>query len=388
MDGGPGPTGGLRVALVCPYSLSRPGGVQGQVLGLARTLGARGHAVTVFAPTDGPVVPPDGVELVVTGHSTSLRANGSVAPVSVSPSAARQALAELRRRGPDVVHVHEPFAPGLSYALLAGRDLPPLVATFHRSGGSVLYTLLRPLARRFADHLAARVAVSEAAAATARQALGGRYEVLFNGIEVDRFADVDPWPTSGPSVLFLGRHEGRKGLAVLLEACDRLGATAPTPGPGGPPVLWVAGDGPETATLRERHPESATVRWLGVVDEDEKVRRLVAADVLVAPALGGESFGLVLLEGMASRAVVVASDIDGYRDAAGGRVVLVPPGDPTALATALAGVLAGTAAPVDGSGTRATWLDAGAARADRWSMDTLAGHYEDLYRRLVVRPLS
>jgi phosphatidyl-myo-inositol alpha-mannosyltransferase len=385
VSGSPGPSGGLRVALVCPYSLSRPGGVQGQVLGLARSLTARGHAVTVFAPTDGPVTAPDGVALVPTGHSTSLRANGSVAPVSVSPAAARRGLAELRSGRPDVVHVHEPFAPGLPYALLASRDVPPMIATFHRSGGSVLYTLLRPLARRVAGRLGSRVAVSAAAASTARHALGGEYDILFNGIEVDRFAGVDPWPTTGPAVLFLGRHEGRKGLAVLLAAWDRLAEVTPE-GPGGRPVLWVAGDGPETGALRVRHPESDTVRWLGVVDEDEKVRRLVAADVLAAPALGGESFGLVLLEGMAARAVVVASDIDGYRDAAGGRAVLVPPADPAALARALSGVLGGALAPDDGSGDRAGWLEAAAARADGWSMAALAEQYEQRYRALVVRP--
>ena len=218
MDEGPGGAGTLRVALVCPYSLSRPGGVQGQVLGLARSLTGRGHIVTVFAPVDKPFQPPDGVELVATGHSTSLRANGSVAPVSLSPAAARHALAELRSRRPDVVHVHEPFAPGMPYALLVARDLPPLVGTFHRSGGSALYTLLAPVSRRLATRLAVRCAVSDAAAATARAALGGTYEVLFNGIELDRFDGVVPFPTTGPSVLFLGRHEDRKGLGVLLGA--------------------------------------------------------------------------------------------------------------------------------------------------------------------------
>jgi len=401
VPGDPGSAGGLRVALVCPYSLSRPGGVQGQVLGLARTLTARGNTVTVFAPVDGPVIAPEGVELVATGHSTALRANGSVAPVSVSPAAAGRALADLRDGAPDVVHVHEPFAPGLPYALLVARRVPPVVATFHRSGGSVLYSLLRPVTRRLADRLAVRVAVSEAAATTARNALGGRYEVLFNGIEIDRFTGVEPWPTTGPTVLFLGRHEGRKGLAILLDAWSRLdvggcgsssgsgSASASTSGSAsdGRPVLWVAGDGPETAAQRERHPESPTVRWLGVVDEVEKVRRLVAADALAAPALGGESFGLVLLEGMAARAVVVASDIDGYRDAAGGRAVLVPPGDPSALAAGLTAVLDGDLAPGDGSGDRAGWLDAGVERAQQWSMDTLAGRYESLYRRAMVGSL-
>lgn len=425
MAGGTRGTGGLRVALVCPYSLSRPGGVQGQVLGLARCLVDRGHSVTVFAPVDGDVAPPEGVELVATGHSTALPANGSVAPVSVSPRAARRALRELRARTPDVVHVHEPFAPGMTYALLAARGVPPIVATFHRSGGSALYTLLRPLARRMAGHLAVRTAVSDAAAATAHHALGGRYEVLFNGVEVDRFVGVAPWPTSGPTVLFLGRHEERKGLGVLLEAWrlladagDTVGGTGTGSGTGSdtgsdsgvadgaadaavapagarssrPPVLWLAGDGPETAALRRRSPDSESVRWLGVVDEEEKIRRLVGADVVAAPALGGESFGLVLLEGMAARAVVVASDIDGYRDAAGGRAVLVPPGDAPALATALRGVLDGSLARgADGDddgddegSSRAAWLDAGAERAGQWSMATLAQRYEDLYRGAVV----
>ncbi len=397
MEGGPGGVGRLRVALVCPYSLSRPGGVQGQVLGLARTLTARGHAVAVFAPADGSVVPPDGVELVTTGHSTALRANGSVAPVSVSPGAVRRALAELRAWAPDVVHVHEPFAPGLAYALLAAHGLPPIVATFHRSGGSVLYRLLGPVARRFAGRLAARVAVSEAAASTARQALGGTYEVLFNGIEVDRFTAVAPWPTTGRAVLFLGRHEERKGLAVLLAAWRQFVTAGPVAGTlGRSPVLWVAGDGPETAALRRSFPPSDSVHWLGIVDEEEKVRRLLAAEVLVAPALGGESFGLVLLEGMAARAVVVASDIDGYRDAAGGCAVLVPPGDAHALAGAVRGVLDGDLAHAgtlaqdedcathEDCATREHWLDAGVARADAWSMASLAGRYEDLYRRVVV----
>ena len=379
------------MALVCPYSLSRPGGVQGQVLGLARGLTARGHVVTVFAPVDGQVAAPVGVEIVAAGHSTSLRANGSVAPVSISPVAVRRALGELRARRPDVVHVHEPFAPGLSYGLLTARDIPPLVGTFHRSGGSALYTVLGPAARRLAARLAVRCAVSDAAAATARAALGGTYELLFNGIDLGQFDGVVPYPTTAPTVLFLGRHEERKGLGVLLDAWDQLLDGGPVgEDPDRPPVLWVAGDGPETSVLRRRHPESDSVHWLGVLDEDDKVRRLVGADVLAAPSLGGESFGLVLLEGMGAGTVVVASDIDGYRDAAGGRAVMVPPGDSRALATGIRGVLDGDLAPAPGTGPdgpndRREWLRAGTERAAQWSMASLAGKYEDLYRSVLVR---
>jgi len=378
-SGGPGAEG-LRVALVCPYSLSRPGGVQGQVLGLARSLSRRGHEVTVCAPVDRSEDVPTGVRFVDGGRSTSLRANGSVAPVALSPRSALRAAAAVRDLAPDVVHVHEPFAPGLPYALLAGRAPAPLVGTFHRSGGSVFYTLLAPVTRPLARRLALRCAVSEAAAATATRALGGRFEVLYNGVEVDRYRGVVPWSTDGPTVLFLGRHEERKGLAVLLDAWRQVAGEGPGGGPG--PVLWVAGDGPATAGLRARHPESATVHWLGVLSEEEKERRLVAADVLAAPSLGGESFGLVLVEAMAARTVVVASDIDGYRQAAGGCAVLTPPGDPVALAVALAGVLEGRLATTDGD--RGEWLATAVARAGGWAMASLATRYEEHYRELVV----
>ena len=314
------------------------------------------------------------------GRSTSLPANGSVAPVALSPRSARRALEALRARDVDVVHVHEPFAPGLPYALLTARDVPPMVGTFHRSGASILYSALAPLARPLARRLTIRCAVSEAAAATASSALGGQFEVLYNGIEVDRPDGIEPWPTRGPTVLFLGRHEERKGLSVLLEAWPTV--VAAHAADGSAPVLWVAGDGPATESLRARYPGSATVEWLGVVGESEKDRRLVAADVLAAPSLAGESFGLVLLEAMAARTVVVASDIDGYRQAAGGRAVLVAPGDPDALAGALTGVLDGRLACA--ATGRAGWLEAGAERAAGWSMASLAGRYADLYSRALV----
>jgi len=377
----------LHIALVCPYSLSRPGGVQGQVVGLARAHRAAGHRVTVFAPVDDAGHAPDGIELVATGRSVSLPANGSVAPVSLSIRAAARGLAAIESGGFDVVHVHEPFTPGLPYGLLMGRRVPPLVATFHRNGGSVLYTALGPLARRLAGRFAVRTAVSESARSTAAHALGGTYQVGFNGIEVDRYREVAPWPGERPTILFLGRHEERKGLGVLLDAFDRLSALPPIAAPtghAGRPVLWIAGDGPRTDALRRLHPESSAVAWLGVIPEAEKLRRLAAADVLCAPSLGGESFGMVLLEAMAARVPVVASAIDGYQAAAGECAVLVPPGDREALSGALAGVLRGDLAVVDGS--RHRWLSAGAERADRWSMGRLAEWYSGWYRRAMVGP--
>ncbi len=300
----------------------------------------------------------------------------------------------MRSIGFDVVHVHEPFTPGLPYGLLVSRDLPPLVATFHRSGGSPLYAALRPVTRRLAGRFAVRCAVSAAARSTAIDALGGTYELGFNGVDVDHYRGVDPWPTERPTVLFLGRHEERKGLAVLLEAFESL--TAPASDGRETrmerPVLWIAGDGPQTVALRRLHPESPDIRWLGVVPEDDKVRRLVAADLLCAPSLGGESFGMVLLEAMAARTLVVGSDIDGYRDATGGHAVLVPPGDARALTAALADALDGSS-PTTRQGRGRGWgrdgtagprLDAAASWAAHWSMDRLAEWYEDIYSSAMV----
>ncbi len=398
-DAGRSSTSALDIALVCPYSLSRPGGVQGQVLGLARVHAASGHRVVVFAPVDVPVEMPSGVELVPTGRSFRVPANGSVAPVSLSIPAAASSLRVLRAGHFDVVHVHEPFAPGLPYGLLLGRELPPLVATFHRSGSSAFYSLLSPIARRLAGRIAVRTAVSEAARLTAAAALGGTYEIGFNGIEVDRYRNAVAWPKERPTVLFLGRHEERKGLAVLLEAFDRMTGH---PGLPGRPQLWIAGDGPDTASLQRLHPDSADRTWLGVIPEQEKLRRLAAADVLCAPSLGGESFGVVLLEAMAARVPVVASDIEGYRDAAGGCAVLVPPGEAGALAEALAGVVSyrlALSGPTKSGSTgsrpgdeleksRQAWLSAGSRRAERWSMERLAEWYVGWYRASMVQSRS
>jgi len=388
----------LRVAMVCPYSLDRPGGVQNQAVGLARRLGERGHHVVVFAPVDDPAEGTrrrDGVEVVPTGAPVHLPANGSVAPVSLSPLGVWRGARVLRQGRFDVVHVHEPFAPGLAYALMATGSLPPLVATFHRSGASGWYRALRPAAVAAALRLAARCAVSEAAAATARRVLGGEYEILFNGIDIEGFSGISGTPTSGPTVLFLGRHEPRKGLAVLLDAHARLESRRAQPNGDPPPqpvTLWVGGDGPETAVLRARYPPSPTRHWLGVLSEAEKRSRLVGADVLCAPSLAGESFGIVLLEAMAAGTRVVASDIDGYRDAGGGYAALVPPGDPEALARALARVLlparAGAQAGAQ-AGAPDPIADLGAladarAHANRWSLRELAAAYEHVYRRVIA----
>ena len=362
----------MRVALVCPYDLSRPGGVQGQVLDLARALGELGHDSLVLAPGSAPPPGPR-VTVVGLGRAVAVPANGSVAPVALDPRAAARARRAVRVAGVDVVHLHEPLAPVAGYGcLLGGKE--PTVATFPRAGAGAGYRLLGVLARPAARRLAARCAVSPPAAATASAVLPGTYEVVGNGVDVERFARATPWPTEGPTVLFVGRHERRKGLGVLLDAFGRLDETGA--------VLWVVGRGPQTDALRARPSAGSRVRWLGTVDDDELASRLAGADVLCAPSLGGESFGMVLAEAMAARTAVVASDLPGYAFVAGDHARLVPPGDAGALAAALVEMLTDATQATGAASPGA--LDAARAHAATWSMARLSRRYAALYEAVAA----
>jgi phosphatidylinositol alpha-mannosyltransferase len=211
--------------------------------------------------------------------------------------------------------------------------------------------------------------VSEDARELAASAAAGEYTLLFNGVELDLYRTAEPWPTEGPTIFFCGRHEPRKGLAVLLEAMAGLSADV---------RLWVGSDGPETAALRSRWAGDPRVEWLGRLSDDEKVRRLAGADVFCAPSLRGESFGVVLIEAMAAETPIVATELPGYANVAraGQDAELVRPGDPRALAAALTLVLQDP--------ERAEKLVAsGRSRAEEFSMDRLADRYVVLYSSLV-----
>ncbi len=354
----------MRIGMVCPYSISVPGGVQEQVLGLARALRALGHPTRVLAPSDGP--PPDGW-VTPLGNSIPTAANGSVAPIAPDPSAQLRLIRAVRDEGFDVLHLHEPLVPGACMTACLLKPAP-LVGTFHAAGNSASYEFLTPPLRWLAGRLDARAVVSAEAEALAVEHLGGNYEPMFNGIEIDRFASVEPWPADGPTILFLGRHEPRKGLDVLLDALANL-----------PPdiTVWVGSDGPDTERLKQRHAGDPRVHWLGRLTDEEKRRRLRGADVFCAPSLRGESFGVVLLEAMAAQTTIVASDLSGYRlvarpDRDG---LLVPPGDAVALAEALGRALGDP-------NLQRRLVTSGVARAQEFSMATLAERYLAMYERV------
>ncbi len=351
--------------MLCPYSLTIPGGVQQQVLGLAASLRRAGHEVRVLGPCDGP--PPDPF-VTPLGNSLPTSTNGSVAPLAPDVSAALRTIRALNDEDFDVLHVHEPLVPGPTLTAVLVK-LAPVVGTFHTAGESGAYKAFwRPLSR-IAERIDIRVAVSKDAVELARRWIGGEYEVLFNGIDLEAYAG-ESGPDREKAIFFVGRHEPRKGLGVLLEAMAHLPDDT---------SLWVASEGPETAALRERHGADPRIEWLGRISDEEKVARMKRAAVFCAPSLRGESFGVVLLEAMAAGTPVVASDIDGYRNVAtdGETAALVPPGDPVALASALARAVADP-----------WWADrmraAGRAHAEGYSMDRLAGLYVGLYERALA----
>ncbi len=356
----------LRVGLVCPYSVTIPGGVQGQVLGLARVLRASGVEARVLAPCDG--APPERF-ITPLGNSLPTAANGSMAPLAPDPACALRTMRALVDEGFDVVHVHEPLAPGPTITALV-LDNAPILGTFHAAGDSTSYRLINGPLNWAAGRIDHRVAVSEDAKALAERYLPGEYEVLWNGVEIERYRDAEPLKGEGPTIFFCGRHEPRKGLSVLLEAMAELPDEV---------HLWVASDGPETATLRAAHVDDTRITWLGRLTDAEKMARLAGADVFCAPSLRGESFGVVLIEAMAARTPVVASDIPGYRNVAraGVDALLVAPGDVGALAGALRTVLAD-------SGLADRLRRDAADRAETFSMDRLADTYVERYDRLAA----
>lgn len=330
----------MRIGLVCPYSWNVPGGVQSHVRDLAEALIAAGHSVSVLCPADPGTPLPRYV--VPAGRAVPVRYNGSVARLQFGPVAATRVRRWLREGDFDVLHVHEPVAPSVSLlACMLARG--PIVATFHTSNPRSRSLLAaQGMLQPFLERIRGRIAVSTAARQVQVEHLGGDAVEIPNGVAVSRFAGAVPlpgYPREGGTLGFIGRYdEPRKGMDVLVRALARLGPTRPGL------RLLVAGQG-DTDAFRSRLPEpvAGQVLLLGVVSERDKARLLASVDVYCAPNLGGESFGVILLEAMAAGTAIVASDLPAFRrvlDADGGLAGEVfPPGDAPALAMALAGLL-------------------------------------------------
>ncbi|MBV9535780.1 MAG: flippase-like domain-containing protein [Solirubrobacterales bacterium] len=335
----------MRIALVSPYSWTYPGGVTRHIEALAEQFIEEGHHVRVLAPFDPhdrlaaalhrgawpqPLGQPE--YLLSLGRTVGLKANGAVSNVSVTSYGVSTMHQALRSGGFDLVHIHEPMAPVLCWI---GTDQTrlPLVGTFHTYSTNRFSNGVANLlgARRMLNRLHVRIAVSEAAAWTNRRFFGGHYRLIPNGVHVDSSSALAA--ASRPvgdrlKIVFVGQAVERKGLPVLLRAFEALREHIPC-------ELTLIGPSPQE--LEPLLLDGRDVRALGKVDEAGKRGELERADLLCAPSLGGESFGMVLTEAFAAGTPVVASDIAGYRGVVRDGVdgVLVPRGDGQALAETL-----------------------------------------------------
>lgn len=376
-----------RIALLSPYSWTYPGGVTRHVESLAERLLASGHEVRVLSPYDpddrlarrmhggaAPAPRPAPDYLVPLGRTIGFPANGAVSNIAHSPYAVSTLRRELKAGAFDVVHLHEPVAPVVCWDALMSTDAP-LVGTFHcysesRFSNGLAANVLG--ARRRFNRLNVRIAVSEAAAWTGRRFFGGRYRIIPNGVELwpDR---VEPKPPSDHlRIAFVGQTVERKGLPVLLRAFEALREHVPA-------TLQIVGA--ERDEVSPMLLDARGVEVLGKISDEEKHRVLHDADVLCAPSLGGESFGMVLTEAFAAGTPVVASDIAGYRDVVrhGREGLLVARGDATEVAEAL----------------RDLWLDpsrriemahAAAERAERYSWEHVAEEVHGAYEDAIAMP--
>lgn len=329
----------MKVGIVCPYSWDIPGGVQTHVRDLAEELLELGHDVSVLAPGDDdlPGLPP---YVVMAGKAVPIPYNGSVARLQFGLVSAARVRRWLRDGEFDVVHVHEPAPPSLSLLTCMIHD-GPLVATFHVATlRSRLMSMFDTVLQPFLEKITGRIAVSAAARKVIVEHLGGDAVVIPNGVAMSHYRRAQPfpgYPRAGGTIGFVGRYdEPRKGMDVLVAALELLVDARPDL------KLLVAGRGDADDFLGGLPVAVAErVELLGQVSDEDKARLLRSVDVYCAPNTGRESFGVILLEAMAARAAIVASDIEPFRRVLdGGRAGRqFPTGDPVALADALREVL-------------------------------------------------
>ena len=365
----------LRIGICAPYDLSEAGGVNSQIRAQADALRARGHEVTVFGASSSPL----GAGELCLGACVSLVIEGTRTGFGIDPRSWFDVTRLFEQYSFDVVHMHEPFMPLVSWFVLRQCSLP-IVATFHahRERGHRWYARFRRWLQPMMDRIATRLAVSDAARRTVARHFPGEYEIVPNGIDVGRFQRGRERPASMIGarlhVLFVGRLEQRKGVDRLIRAMAIVQRAAPEA------RLVIVGDGPDRAEL-ERLARSLGLdaAFEGRVAEEDLPAYYRAADLVCSPALGGESFGVVLLEAMAAGRPLVASRIDGYSDLLNeaGCARLVDVDDIDALAAAIDEL-------VRNAELRRTLATNAEACASKYDWREIAQRLEAIYCRVIT----
>ena len=369
----------LRIGIVTPYGYPLPGGVNEHVRYTYEAMRRLGHDVWVITSAYGRQHPQLEGRIIRLGYGFAVPANGSVGRVTVSLRFKQKAQQILRRMNFEVLHFHESFVPFLSPTFLDASETVN-VATFHAFGGfSPSYWVGAKVTGHLHSKLHGRIAVSGAARHFINRYFPGDYEIIPNGVDLDRFADAEPYEALRDvtlNILFVSRLEERKGLIHLLKAYHRLRKRHVDA------RLLVAGAGPKMREYRRFIGLRGIrdVEFLGRISDDEKARYFASADIFCAPATGQESFGIVLLEAMAAGVPIIASDIHGYKRVVERNVqgILVEPKNPRALAAALYAL----ARDPD---LRHELGEAGRRRAPEFSWDRVTEQIVDFYYDTIAR---
>ena len=372
----------MKIGIVVPFSWSYWGGVVEHAENQAAALRARGHDVKILIGHDPPGhftrllhprtgrhgdLPPD---VIPVGRSVVVPANGSLPNIVLSPRTVSRIREVLERERFDVLHLHEPMTPAICVAALAIARCP-LVATCHAAGNLGWMKYAVHFWGFLMDRIDARIAVSREAKVSAERWVGPGFEIIPNGVVIPEQADAE---NRERRIVFIGRHDARKGLPVLLRAWPEIrGRTGAR--------LRLIGTDPLQYRLlhaRMRFDEDG-IDVLGIVTNDVRDDELRRAKVFVSPALGGESFGMVIAEAFATATPVVASDIPGFADVVTpDAATLVPPGDEHALADAVAALLGDERKRADmGRAARAL-------AAERYAWTDVARRLEETYERVVA----
>lgn len=375
----------MHIGMVCPYSFDEPGGVQIHAIELCSELQSRGHTVSLIGPGQERGELPEFVELG--GASVPIRYNGSVARLSFGPRTRAHIRRWVAAHDFDVLHIHEPNSP--SYSMLSLTQVQgPIVATYHASAGrSKLLNVVLPVLRPLLERIQGGIAVSEEARRWQVENLAGDPVLIPNGVDTKVYTQAETLEEldgSRPRLMFLGRFdEPRKGLHVLLEAMPQIVAAAPNI------ELLIAGGG-DAQDLRRRldklglshhtgwEESSATVRILGRISDAQKASALASSDIYVAPNTGGESFGIVLVEGMAAGAAVVASDLAAFSAVGqqGESAALFSNGDSEDLASVINRL-------VSDNDARTALAERGHDRAQDFDWSTVTDQVEQVYSAVV-----